>query len=72
MLKKKKNFFKKMNKNFQNFPKSYAEKTIKVSKHIVGSLNVLRYVSCSFGKRIINVAKTEIDSTKNLKTFNEI
>jgi hypothetical protein len=37
----------------------------------VGALNVLRYVSCTFGKRIINVAKTEIGSPKNLKTFNE-
>jgi hypothetical protein len=60
-----------MNKNFQKFPKSYAKKTIKVSNPTVGSLNVLRYVSCTFGKRIINVAKPEIGSPKNFKTFNE-
>jgi hypothetical protein len=60
-----------MNKNFQNFPKSYAKKAMKVLDSTVGSLNVVRYVSCTFGKRIINVKKTEIGSPKNLKTFNE-
>jgi hypothetical protein len=60
-----------MNKNFRNFPKSYAEKTIKVLNPTICSLNVLMYVSCTFGKRIINVGKTEIGSPKNLKTFNE-
>ncbi len=60
-----------MNKNFQNFPKSYAEKKIKVLNSTVGSLNVVRCLSCTFGKRIINVAKTKIGSPKNLKTFNE-
>ncbi len=40
-----------MNKNFQNFPKSYAKKTIKVSNATVGSLNVLRYVSLYFGQK---------------------
>jgi hypothetical protein len=57
-----------MNKNFQNFPKSYAKKAMKVLDSTVGSLNVVRYVSCSFGKRIIMVAKTKIGSPMKLKT----
>jgi len=58
-----------MNKTFITLQKSYARKTIKVSNPTaVGSFNVVRYVSCTFGKRIINVAKPEIGSPKNLKT----